>query len=146
MIECALAYYSNCPRAVRPTLFEEFLSFLVSKFVKLCQNDGDPVKGGNRVPSRFFSVFFFFVFGHCVASSFLSLFFSFYIRFAPRTREKRLSSIRALLLLVCSRALVSQPGISGSRNCKSLSELRNRRCVTIIAVINIVGEEARWPR
>jgi len=83
---------------VNPTLSEEFLSFLVSKFVELCQNGGDPVKGGteHRVDPfcfralRCFIFFFFF---------FHSIFDSLHER-----REKRLSSIRALLLFVRARS------------------------------------------
>lgn len=75
MIECALAYYSNCPRAVRPTLFEEFLSFLVSKFVKLCQNDGDPVKGGAEYRVNSFRSSFFLFSGIALLHLFYLFFF-----------------------------------------------------------------------
>lgn len=107
-----------------PTLFGEFLSFLVSKFVKLCQNGGDPVKGGTECWVDSFRSFF--VFAHCVAAQFFSsLFFSFCIRFAPWTRRGR-RDCRAFAhcycLFACARSF-SQRGISGSQNCKSQSEL-----------------------
>lgn len=105
------------------TPFGSFLSFLVSEFVMLCQNDVAMLsKGGMRGSEyigRFFGTFYCFR----ASCRVLLIFFSFFIRFAPSGRERE--GCRAFERWYCLFAvthLVSQPSIFGSRNCKFVVE------------------------
>lgn len=85
-------------RSIFPTLFGSLLSFLVSGFVKLCQNDVAMLSKGGSVDS----LVLFIVFAHRAMFHFFFL-FSFCIRFAPHVREREKERIveRSSIVIVC---------------------------------------------